>query len=131
MINANIIGWTLKGIQLLPAIIKAVQAVEHLVKEKGEPKMTAALELVDIFVKSTEGFAGIDLADTEIRNAVKEVIEAYVALQNVIKRKGKVRVYLKALQDAGQLVKVGWSGWLPATAPGAQERAEKATARTE
>ena len=88
MINANIIGWTLKGIQLLPAIIKAVQAVEYLVKEKGEPKMTAALELVDIFVKTTEGFSGIDLADEDIRKAVKEVIEAYVALQNVVKRKG-------------------------------------------
>ena len=86
--NPNIIGWTLKGIQLLPSIIKAVQAVEHLVKEKGEAKMTAALDLVDIFVKTTEGFSGIDLADAEIRNAVKDVIEAYVALQNIVKRKG-------------------------------------------
>lgn len=84
----NAMEWIAKGLSLIPAITAAINAVERFVKAKGADKQAAALDMAQIILAATEGMAGKDLLnDEDVRDAAKKVIDAQVALQNVIARK--------------------------------------------
>ncbi len=84
-------GWVLIGLKLLPLIWGAVQSVEHFLSEiHGSAKQNAAIDMVSAFLIATEGAAGRDLLnDNDVREATKELINAVVALQNLIASRSK------------------------------------------
>ena len=81
-------GFVQIGLKLLPYIVEAVQWVERFITTKGKYKQDAAVYMV----KSILGVAerGVDrdiLDDDEVESATRKVIDAVVALQNLIKSK--------------------------------------------
>ena len=82
-------GWVAIGLRLAPLIIGAVQAVERLVTSaKGKAKQDAAIDMVATVLAAVEGAAGQDLLnDAAVQDATRKVIDAVVALQNVIARR--------------------------------------------
>jgi len=83
-----IMGWVTLGMKLLPYIVEAVQWVEKFITTKGQYKQDAAVYLV----KSVLGIAEIGTAkdlldDDEVEAATRKVIDAVVALQNVVAKK--------------------------------------------
>ena len=81
-------GFLQIGLKLLPYIVEAVQWVERFITTKGKYKQDAAVYMV----KSILGVAerGMDrdiLNDDEVEAATRKVIDAVVALQNLIKSK--------------------------------------------
>ena len=84
-------AWLMIGLKLLPLIWGAVQSVEHFLSEiHGTAKQNAAIDMVSAFLIATEGAAGRDLLnDNAVRAATKEVIDAVVALQNLIASRPK------------------------------------------
>jgi hypothetical protein len=81
-------GFVQIGLKLLPYIVEAVQWVEKFITSKGKYKQDAAVYMV----KSILGVAerGVDrdiLDDDEVESATRKVIDAVVALQNLIKSK--------------------------------------------
>lgn len=79
-------GWLTVGLKLAPLIIGAVHAIEGLVTSKhGKDKQDAAVDLVGVMLAAIEGTAGRDLLnDAAVQDATRRVIDAVVALQNVI-----------------------------------------------
>jgi hypothetical protein len=81
-------GFLQIGLKLLPYIVEAVQWVERFITTKGKYKQDAAVYMV----KSILGVAerGMDrdiLDDDEVESATRKVIDAVVALQNLIASK--------------------------------------------
>jgi hypothetical protein len=81
-------GFVQIGLKLLPYIVEAVQWVEKFITSKGKYKQDAAVYMV----KSILGVAerGMDrdiLNDDEVEAATRKVIDAVVALQNLIASK--------------------------------------------
>ena len=81
-------GFVQIGLKLLPYIVEAVQWVEKFITSKGKYKQDAAVYMV----KSILGVAerGMDrdiLDDDEVESATRKVIDAVVALQNLIASK--------------------------------------------
>ena len=81
-------GFLQIGLKLLPYIVEAVQWVEKFITSKGKYKQDAAVYMV----KSILGVAerGMDrdiLDDDEVESATRKVIDAVVALQNLIASK--------------------------------------------
>lgn len=81
-------GFVQIGLKLLPYIVEAVQWVEKFITSKGKYKQDAAVYMV----KSILGVAerGVDrdiLDDDEVESATRKVIDAVVALQNLIASK--------------------------------------------
>jgi len=81
--------WLKIGLRLLPYIWGAVEAVERFVTSvKGAPKEDAAVGMVHAILQTVE--AGVDkdlLNDEDVNRATRSVVQAVVALQNVIARK--------------------------------------------
>ncbi len=81
-------GFLAIGLKLLPYIVSAVEAVERLIRTKGEEKENAAVGMVHAILQTVE--KGLDrdlLNDEDVNTATREVMRAVVALQNVIARK--------------------------------------------
>lgn len=79
-------NWSL-GFKILPYIISAVTAVETFATDiKGADKKAAALKLVATLLPAVEGASGgrVDLDDAKVSAAVGELIDAYVAVQNLL-----------------------------------------------
>ena len=81
-------GFLQIGLKLLPYIVEAVQWVERFITTKGKYKQDAAVYMV----KSILGVAerGMDrdiLDDDEVESATRKVIDAIVALENLLKKK--------------------------------------------
>ena len=81
-------GFVQIGLKLLPYIVEAVQWVEKFITSKGKYKQDAAVYMV----KSILGVAerGVDrdiLDDDEVESATRKLIDAVVALQNLIASK--------------------------------------------
>ena len=76
------------GLTLLPMILEAVSWVEKFVNRKGSEKQDACVELVKSMVNITDT-AGLDLdmSDKDIDSATRKVIDAVVALQNLVAKK--------------------------------------------
>jgi len=79
------VGWLVIAARIVPLVWTAVQAVERLVKGKGQEKQDAAVDLVGDLLATVEGAAGKDLLnDAAVVAAVRRLIDAVVAVQNVI-----------------------------------------------
>jgi len=81
-------GFLAIGMKLLPYIVDAIQWVEKLVTTKGQYKQDAAVYLVKSVLGIAERGADRDLLDDEeVEAATRKVIDAVVALQNIIAKK--------------------------------------------
>lgn len=80
-------NWIGVATKLLPVIISAVGTVEKIaVGIKGKDKQDAAVEIVRDVLPLVEASAGRDLVnDGAVQEAIRKVIDAQVALQNVIR----------------------------------------------
>lgn len=81
-------GFLAIGLKLLPYIVSAVEAVERLIRTKGEEKENAAVGMVHAILQTVE--KGLDrdlLNDDHVNRATRDVIKAVVSLQNVIASK--------------------------------------------
>jgi hypothetical protein len=80
--------WIALGMKLLPFIVEAVQWVEKFITQKGQYKQDAAVYMVRSILGVAEQGANKDLLnDDDVESATRKVIDAVVALQNVIARK--------------------------------------------
>lgn len=81
-VGAAIAGAVFPGVSAIEDIAKSV------VKLTGKEKQNAVLELVKATLASSEQIAARDLLDdAEVEKAARGVIDAYVALQNVLATK--------------------------------------------
>jgi hypothetical protein len=81
-------GFLAIGLKLLPFIVEAVSWVEKFVTRKGKAKQDAAVYMVKSIVGVVEIADGRDLLDDDdVEVATRKVIDAVVALQNVIMHK--------------------------------------------
>lgn len=81
--------WIVRATRLLPLVIGAVHAVEALFSDKrGKAKQDAAVSSVRAMLAAVEIGMNKDLLDDEdVERAVRAVIDAYVALQNLVAQK--------------------------------------------
>jgi len=78
-------NWLATGARLLPFIVEAVSWVEKFITQKGQYKQDAAVYMVKSILGVAELGANKDLLDDEdVEEATRKVIDAVVALQNVI-----------------------------------------------
>jgi hypothetical protein len=83
-------GWLSIGIKVLPYIVEAVQWVEKFITTRGKPKQDAAVEMIKKMLGLAEAGANRDLLDDDdVEAATRKVIDAVVALQNLIVQKKK------------------------------------------
>lgn len=80
------------GLSALNTIIPGVSTVEAIARQipglKGKQKQDAVVELVRQTLATSEGFTGSDLADdADVEKATRGVIDAVVALHNIIAAK--------------------------------------------
>ena len=81
-------GWVTLGMKLLPYIVEAVGWVEKFVTRKGREKQDAAVYMVKSIVGVAEIADGRDLLDDEdVEDATRKVIDAVVALNNIVASK--------------------------------------------
>lgn len=74
--------WALVGMRLVPVVLAAVQAVEHLGQATSGPaKQDAAVAFVRAILPTVEGMAGIDLDDESVAQVTRGIIDAVVAAQ--------------------------------------------------
>ena len=78
--------WLQIGMKLLPYIVSAVQSIERFFTAgKGKAKEDAAVATVHGILDMVEAGAGQDLLDNDkVQEAVRNVMQAVVSLQNVI-----------------------------------------------
>lgn len=90
-VDLKAIGKTLLAIvaATYPAVALVEEGVIDLLQAKtGKEKQDAALKLIMSSVTLTEGVVGKDLLnDAEVQAATRSVIDAVVALQNVLAKK--------------------------------------------
>jgi len=80
--------WFEMGMRLFPFIVEAVNWVEKFVKSKGKYKQDAAVYMVKATLGLVETGAGRDLLnDADVEKATREVIDAIVALNNLVTKK--------------------------------------------
>lgn len=78
--------WLEIGMKLAPLVVAAVNGVERIVKNaSGKEKQDAAVDLVGSMLEAIEGLASKDLLnDVQVQLALRNAIDAVVALQNTI-----------------------------------------------
>ena len=77
-------SWLTGILKLIPLILAAVQAVERMSSKKGKAKQDEAVNLVGDLVPLIEASIGRDVVDdAKVQVAIRAVIDAVVALQNV------------------------------------------------
>jgi len=82
--------WVDIGVKLFPLIVGAIQWVEQFARGKGRDKQDAVIELVKTGLSISELVIAKDLLnDDDVVQAARKVIDAYVALQNVIASKAR------------------------------------------
>lgn len=81
-------GFLAIGLKILPLVVEAIQWVEKFVTSKGQYKQDAAVYMIKSFLGVAERGTNKDLLDDEaVEIATRAVIDAVVALQNVIASK--------------------------------------------
>ncbi len=86
--NLVVVGqWIVRGLQLVPAILQAIVAVERLKQgDTSQAKRQAAIELAKISLTIAEGVTARDLFDDDrVEAAMGKAIDAIVGLQNAIR----------------------------------------------
>ena len=85
--------WIEIGFKFLPYVVGAVTAVERLFEkrddetkeEKSKRKQNAAIDAIGAMLAAVEGGLSKDLLDNNaVKQALRDLIDAYVSLQNVI-----------------------------------------------
>ena len=78
-------AWITGAMKLIPLIITAVSAVERIGgAKKGKEKQDEAIALVGDLVPLIESSIGRNVVnEAEVQSAIRKVIDAVVALQNV------------------------------------------------
>jgi photosystem II stability/assembly factor-like uncharacterized protein len=79
--------WLSVALRLLPFILSCVQAVEGVIlgPKRGQEKENAAVGMVHAILQTIE--AGVDkdlLNDEDVNRAVRECMQAFVALENLV-----------------------------------------------
>ena len=78
--------WITGVVKLLPLIMAAVHAVERMSGKKGKDKQDEAISLVGDLVPLVEASIGRDVVnENDVQGAIRKVIDAVVALQNVVR----------------------------------------------
>ena len=82
--------WINVGLKLLPYVLSCIRAVETFIKGKGRgvEKENAAIGMVHAVLQTVE--AGLDrdlLNDEDVNRAVRQVMQALVALENIVAKK--------------------------------------------
>ena len=73
---------------MLPFVVEAVSWVEKFITAKGQYKQDAAIYMVKSSLAVAESGADRDLLnDDDVETATRKVIDAVVALQNLIAKK--------------------------------------------
>lgn len=79
-------AWITGALKIVPLIIAAVNAVERMSGKKGKEKQDEAIGLIGDLVPVIEASIGRDVVDeAEVQGAIRKVIDAVVALQNVVR----------------------------------------------
>lgn len=80
-------NWVTSALKLFPLIITAVSAIERIASaKKGTEKQDEAIAMVGDLVPLIEGGIGRDVVDeADVQIAIRKVIDAVVALQNVVR----------------------------------------------
>lgn len=79
--------WITGALKLFPLIVSAVSAVEKFGDaKKGKEKQDAAIDLVGDLAPILEAGVGRDVInEADVQSAIRKVIDAVVALQNVVR----------------------------------------------
>jgi len=81
-------GFLQATLKIVPFVVEAVQWVERFVRRKGREKQDAALQVILSMLSVAEHAKEVDLLDDEeVEAATRKVIDAIVALENLLKRK--------------------------------------------
>lgn len=79
--------WITGVAKLIPLIFTAITAVERIATaKKGKEKQDEAIAMIGDLVPLVEGSIGRDVVnEAEVQTAIRKVIDAVVALQNVVR----------------------------------------------
>jgi hypothetical protein len=81
-------GFLQATLKIVPFVVEAVQWVERFVRRKGPEKQDAALQMILSMLSVAEHAKEVDLLDDEeVEAATRKVIDAIVALENLLKKK--------------------------------------------
>jgi len=81
-------GFLQATLKIVPFVVEAVQWVERFVRRKGREKQDAALQMILSMLSVAEHAKEVDLLDDEeVESATRKVIDAIVALENLLKKK--------------------------------------------
>jgi len=80
------------GLTVVGAVVPGVSAIERIAAAfpgmRGKAKQDAVVEIVKASLQASESVAGRELAnDADVEAATRGVIDAVVALQNIVARK--------------------------------------------
>lgn len=83
------------GLTIVGAVVPGVAAIEQIARTipglRGKAKQDAVVALVRESLAAAEGLKGKDLVDdADVEQATRGVIDAVVALQNLLARKAKI-----------------------------------------
>ena len=80
--------WIAIGIKLLPFIVEAINWVEKFIMKKGAEKQDAAVKMTQSMLGIAEEAMDKDiLNDKDVEESARRVIDAVVALQNLLATK--------------------------------------------
>jgi|TARA_R100001132_G_C3246760_1_gene75446 hypothetical protein len=80
--------WVSIGLKLLPFIVEAINWVEKFIMKKGVEKQDAAVKMTLSMLGIAEEAMDKDIMnDSDVEKATRRVIDAVVALQNLLSSK--------------------------------------------
>jgi len=80
--------WVAIGLKLLPFIVEAITWVERFIMKKGSEKQDAAVKMTLSMLGIAEEAMDKDIMDDgDVEKATRNVIDAVVALQNLLASK--------------------------------------------
>lgn len=80
--------WVSIGLKLLPFIVEAINWVEKFITKKGVEKQDAAVKMTLSMLGIAEEVMDRDIMnDSDVEKATRRVIDAVVALQNLLASK--------------------------------------------
>lgn len=80
-------NWITGALKLFPLILTAVSSIERIASaKKGKEKQDEAIAMVGDLVPLIEGSIGREVVnEKDVQDAIRKVIDAVVALQNVLR----------------------------------------------
>lgn len=77
--------WSTRSLSVIPIILEAITVVELVKVGTGQQKQDACVRLIKLILTASETAVDKDLLDdAEVEAATRKVIDAIVALQNLI-----------------------------------------------